>query len=426
MIEHCKRWLLPAAALYLALMPTNAFNFWRSLSFTVAGIGAAVLVIAALTRRTQRIPGPGWLGILLAAYAAWGFASLAWSANPHYTLDQLRRELLWSAVAIVAFYVAARDLAAWRRLIVWLLASFALAATSALVLMASPWGWSPGRWHVGVGPYATYLVLVAPFLVLLVVPPPLGFARGRRSAALLAFLLVVLLITARETDNRMVWVALATVCVMCAALGLLRWPKAVLAAPKRWVVPLIVMLLAIGTLFADAAREKATTFFSPGTTIAETLEEDPRIALWEHAVSHIRERPWTGYGFGRAILAPELTEELNDPLLSHAHNIFVSQWLQTGAVGLALFVAVLGALVGRYASFYRSRDDTLAVVGLLGLALIAGFVIKNLTDDFLFRSNAKEFWALNAMLVGFGMRARGTLAASAPIAVAERAAEAGR
>ena len=50
------------------------------------------------------------------------------------------------------------------------------------------------------------------------------------------------------------------------------------------------------------------------------------------------------------------------------------------------------------------RDDTLAFVGLTGLALMAGFVVKNLTDDLLFRSNAKEFWVLSAMLVGYGAR----------------------
>jgi hypothetical protein len=38
------------------------------------------------------------------------------------------------------------------------------------------------------------------------------------------------------------------------------------------------------------------------------------------------------------------------------------------------------------------------------LSLLAGFVAKNLTDDFLFRSNAKEFWGLLALLIGFGAR----------------------
>jgi O-antigen ligase len=82
----------------------------------------------------------------------------------------------------------------------------------------------------------------------------------------------------------------------------------------------------------------------------------------------------------------------------------MSQWLQTGAVGLAAFVALLGALLWRYAGFLRSRDDSLALLGLVGIGLLVGFLVKNLTDDFLFRSNGKEFWALNAAVLGLGMR----------------------
>ena len=115
-------------------------------------------------------------------------------------------------------------------------------------------------------------------------------------------------------------------------------------------------------------------------------------------------RPWVGFGFGRAILADQLKGEMQNPVLWHAHNLFVSQWLQTGAVGLALFAALLVALGTRFARFVRSRDETLAFVGIIGISLIAGFVVKNLTDDFLFRSNAKEFWALLALLQGFGSR----------------------
>ena len=53
----------------------------------------------------------------------------------------------------------------------------------------------------------------------------------------------------------------------------------------------------------------------------------------------------------------------------------------------------------RYLRFVRSRDDTLAFVGVAGLALLAGFIAKDVTDDFLFRSNAKELWATTAMLL---------------------------
>ena len=61
--------------------------------------------------------------------------------------------------------------------------------------------------------------------------------------------------------------------------------------------------------------------------------------------------------------------------------------------------------------FLRSRDDTLAFVGVAGLSLLAGFVAKNITDDFLFRSNAKELWAMTALLLGYGVRRERILAA---------------
>jgi hypothetical protein len=76
------------------------------------------------------------------------------------------------------------------------------------------------------------------------------------------------------------------------------------------------------------------------------------------------------------------------------------------------FVAFVAALAYRYVRFARSRDDTLAFVGVAGLAVLAGFVTKNLTDDFLFRSNAKELWATTAFLLGYGMRRERALAQS--------------
>jgi O-antigen ligase len=228
-------------------------------------------------------------------------------------------------------------------------------------------------------------------------------------------LLALLLAAARVTDNRMVWVALAAVWATAATLAAHRWRAALARAPGRWLAPLAVLLVVLGLLFADAAREKAMTHFPRDTTVAQSLEHDPRIALWNRTAARIAERPWTGYGFGSAILREELRGELGNPLLVHAHNLFVNQWLQTGAVGLALFVALLAAVAWRYLRFYRAPSDTLAFLGVLGLALLVGFIVKNLTDDFLTRSNAKEFWALNAAILGWGIRLeRAALSARSP------------
>ncbi len=212
----------------------------------------------------------------------------------------------------------------------------------------------------------------------------------------------------------MVWIALAVVFATASALAALRWHRPLRRAPLRWLAPLLALLVVLGLLFAQTARDKAVAHFPPHTTVAETFARDPRLQLWDRTSDLIAQRPWAGYGFGKSILADELRRDLQLPELSHAHNVFMSQWLQTGAIGLAAFAALLAALAERYLRFLRSDDDALAFLGVIGLALVAGFAVKNLTDDFLFRSNGKEFWVLNAALLGFGVRREAAAPAAAP------------
>jgi drug/metabolite transporter (DMT)-like permease len=73
---------------------------------------------------------------------------------------------------------------------------------------------------------------------------------------------------------------------------------------------------------------------------------------------------------------------------------------------------MLGAIATTFVRYVRARDDVLAFLGVVGLCLLAGFLVKNLTDDFLFRSNAKEFWAMISILVGLGARLSARTAAS--------------
>ena len=79
-------------------------------------------------------------------------------------------------------------------------------------------------------------------------------------------------------------------------------------------------------------------------------------------------------------------------------------YITGGAIGLALFVAALAAAAWRFAGYARSRDDALALTGIAGLAILAGVVVKNLTDDFFYRTNARFLWTMLALLVAFGER----------------------
>jgi O-antigen ligase len=207
-------------------------------------------------------------------------------------------------------------------------------------------------------------------------------------------MLSLLLVSARLTDNRVVWIALAVVYATASALAAWRWQASLVRAPLRWLSPLFALMIVLGVVFADVTRERAQLDFPPQTSVTQTLTEDPRLPLWDRTAQLVRERPWTGFGFGRAIVAEQLKGTLGNPMLWHAHNLFVGQILQTGTIGLALFLVLLVALCARFIRYLRHNDDALAVVGVIGLALLAGFVAKNMTDDFLFRSNAKELGLL--------------------------------
>jgi O-antigen ligase len=410
MTHHINRWLLAFAATYLFMLPTNAATFAVSVSFGIAGLCAIITFVRASRNPATRIPlaGPSIL-IPLGIWAAWSCASLAWSLDPAYSRSQLAREVMDSLLAMLIFYTAARDARSVRVLVGAALASFACFALLAIATDVTTGQWDAGRWHHGVGAWSTWLVLIAPFMFALIAPPPAGFGGGARLQFLGFLLLALLLTTARMTENRIVWIALAVVFAVASLAAVLRWPQTFTRTPLRWVAPLAMILLALGLAFANVLEERAQ--ISRQGSVAVSIERDPRIVLWEHITSRIAARPWTGYGFGRLILADKLEAEMGDPLLAHAHNVFASQWLQTGLVGMLAFTAFLAALALRYLRFLRSRDDTLAFVGVAGLALIAGFIAKDLTDDFLFRSNAKELWAMTAFLLGYGMRRERILAA---------------
>jgi O-antigen ligase len=374
----------------------------RSIAFATSALLAIAVVRGSRHGRAAAVPPPGTLlAMAFAALFAWSLASLAWSVNVGYTLREFRGELMWNALTLLVFYVAAGVPRGWPVLTTTALASFAV---SALIAIGAPLvrpGFTASFWYGDTGFFSTLITLIAPIALTVPERSPKPIA----SIATIA-LVAIALVAARESQNRIVFIALAVLFAIAAGLAALRWRGALGRTRMRWAIALVALAIALGALFVDAARDKALRAFPPRTSIAETFAEDPRIALWEQTATRIAERPWTGHGYGRAILAPELRAAMGGELYSHPHNMIGSQWLQTGAIGVALLALAFAALVGCYASFYRSADDHLAFVGLVGIALVAGFIVKNLTDDFLYRSGAREFYALNALLIGWGTRRR--------------------
>jgi hypothetical protein len=68
---------------------------------------------------------------------------------------------------------------------------------------------------------------------------------------------------------------------------------------------------------------------------------------------------------------------------------------------LVLLVLLVG--IGHaFWRLYRAEDPIACLVGASGLALLAGFLTKNMTDDFFVRQNALLFWSMVGLTLGYG------------------------
>lgn len=401
--------LVSWACIYFTLVAVTGFTYVRSFAFGFALVFAIWLILGAIFSDGEAIPVPdAYLWIPIAGWAGWSAASYFWSVHPAYSRAEIGTEIGWGLATATIYYVGARAGVAFRAISTTAVVAGAFLSILAIHAVLTGAGADPEkmlvRTHGGVGAFSTYLVLVLPLLPLLLAPRPMGYGAGPLAVALVAVMFVLLLVAARVTENRMIWVAFAVGFIASATLAAWRWRVRLARAPLRWATVLLCLLLVAGALFVDAAVQRAKMDHRPDASVARAIADDPRFVLWQHTFERIRERPWTGFGFGKSILRTELQGELGDPMLAHAHNLFVSQWLQTGAIGVVTLLAMLLALAWRYGAFLRAADGTLAAIGLVGLVMLATFVVKNLTDDFMIRPTSKEFWALNALLVGYGIR----------------------
>ena len=166
--------------------------------------------------------------------------------------------------------------------------------------------------------------------------------------------------------------------------------------------------VAIAIAFGASIAAKNERFYRNDPSPMASVDQDLRPRLWSLGLEQWKQAPLLGHGYGREILAdtflPQTPQGVAHPPVRHAHNAFLNIALQLGAIGLVAFAAVLLLLGRQYVSLLARPQS--AVLGVIGLALLAGFVTKNLTDDFMHRHNAQVFWALNGMLLGFSARGR--------------------
>lgn len=397
-------WGLLLATMFLAILPLNHVAGLRHV-LLLAVFVAAFLV---LRRDWSGLPLKWWL----LAWAGMTTASVAWSQNSMFSLREVKLEVLFGLMVFVGIYSQSRSLARGRMLMWGMLAGVMITALIAaykiLWLGVPSYRWSeendPWGWMHGFISYSTYLVMVFPVILFLLLRQP-GLARIL-SLAVLPLLLWV----GWATQNRMFWVSLFGVLLVGAAL----WYARFLPRMRSKWLPALLISLALGVLVvgfglvtqnrpADAMNETTGGGLS---TLLYTFTRSERFEIWQYWLQQVPQNLWLGVGFGRDLPHTIFTKPEAWPVLmfAHAHNVFIDILLQLGVVGLTVFSGLLLAMTWRFWRYYRSRDEDTMWLGILGISILTAFVSKNFVDDLFWRTDALLFWALAGLVLGMGER----------------------
>jgi O-antigen ligase len=389
-VQAASAWV---AALFLASV---LFSHTVALRLLLLGLGIALAAFTLVRARGAASALPQvWLPFLL--WALWSALSLAWSIEPDRSEKELRNEVIYSGLALWVCYVCAQARAAPRAILPVFAAAAALASAIALYTFSQGLLAYTQGWHGGAGNFSSALTIAV----------PCALAAGWYSMRaqwpkaipwLCLGLLLLFLAAAHTTQNRTIWLGFALEIAILLALFA---PAHGFAHTRRNLAIGLVVAAALAAAAAAMTWRVQAERLGAGVQ-ARSVEQDPRFAIWPEVLDLIGERPVAGYGFGRGLLRHELPDESGEKIAWHAHNFFLDIALQTGLVGLALFVAILGALLREGWRLARRRDDASIAVGAALIAVVFGMAFRNLTDTLLVRQNALLFWGVAGVLLAWG------------------------
>jgi O-antigen ligase len=363
---------------------------------------AIVLTSVLLVRHRNLRSLPGiWLAFLL--WGVWAAASLLWSIEPDRTLKEWRNEVFYAGAALWVCFVAAQTRKAERIIPAIVAAAGSLACAIAL----SHFFFSPERydagWHGGPGDHTSALVTLLPCLVMAAWYSWLS-ARPRFVSLGLSLVPLLFLASAYTTASRTVWPAFAVQFVTIGALLALR----ARAQAGRKTSSRVNWAIAIAGIAVIGCTAVALSVYADRRPMGfvKGLEHETRLALWPKVIERIAEEPLTGYGFGRGVLRESFIRESGavDSNLWHAHNLVLEALVQVGVPGLILIAIVLGQLVSEGWKFARGPTDGAAACGIALVTVVAGMLVRNMTDTLLARQNSLLFWGIAGLLLGLAIK----------------------
>ncbi|MBX5491095.1 MAG: O-antigen ligase family protein [Chloroflexi bacterium] len=386
----------PIVGLCLAVAAIPFSSEWSStvggLNLTLMEPTVALALVAWLRRGLAQERLRIWPSALLAAQGLMLGVLLAASLASEAPGPSLKETIKWIElmVAFVLTLDLARDIRAARWLLLALVGAAAVEALFGVVQFVT--GRGPAFFAIGPfmrayghfsqpNPFAGYLGTALPLALALAWLMPGAAPRWARPA-FLALAAGVLLSLSRGA-----WLGQA---VACAALLALASPRS-----RRHLLVLAVALLLLallGTLgvlppaIADRLGIIAEYFGPFDVRTVEVTGENwsvvERMAHWQAAWYMFLDRPWLGVGPGNYATAYEqyFLPNWADPL-GHAHNYYLNLAAETGLVGLATFLLVLGLAYRAAVRGLGSSDPFWRTVALGTLGTLLALTVHSSFDS---------------------------------------------
>lgn len=389
------RTLAVVAGLFLIVLPIP-----HTVTLRLSALAFLAVAAAILARRDDVPVIPLKAPLLL--WFALASASLLWAVNPLYTLGEIRTEIVYSILAFVVFYSQTRTQV---RLNQWLRSLIAIVVVMSIAAIVIRYRHldtdNPTAIYPGVGSYTAFVVTVYPYILLTLFSQRPWWLRREMLWMAIALLLLAELIT----HNRIFWLALGGATMVYAGLSAAR--EGDILRRRALIVTIIALLILIPVAVTVAHAERLGIPVAANSLIEWITERDPRLELWSLVWDRFLEHPWIGLGFGLRTLNyayPELQQI--EFVFWHPHNLVLYYAIGMGVLGVAVLVFLFGAIVRELWRLYRDPNPSISRLGIAGLAMVTGVLIRNMTDGFFYRENGLLFWSLLGMTLGCAAYAR--------------------
>ncbi|MBU1155436.1 MAG: O-antigen ligase family protein [Proteobacteria bacterium] len=331
-------------------------------------------------------------------YVATTVFSLFTAVDMAYTLKELRAEVLKGLLLFYAGVHLIQDEDNLRQFWGVILVGLAVMTVAGLIFFFHEGGSllnhavRAGSLHSGYGTLGTYLVLVWPYLLL----APLVWTRPGAKWLWLAFVLATALL-AYTTYNRAAWLAMLLQGTLCLVMLTRHRLRTLLLVGLAALLAAGLMFTAPGSRHGERWDRLVSNPLKTGGTAGDLL------TLWVYSYKQVKKDPFRGIGLGRHSFSKAFPEfrATHQPLLWHAHNTFVDLTLQLGVQGLAAILLIMGVLVwSLWPHSPPVGGEAVQAFGAATVAMVAGFCLRNLFDDFFVDDTGMMFWLLAGLALG--------------------------